>query len=79
MKTLVISAIMLSDSIFKVKTDSKGLEGDNNDKVEKETLMKCFKEMCLALQNTSKVNNKLRAIRKKYSDEKYLGVAKFRI
>lgn len=41
--------------------------------------MKCFKEMCLALQHASKPAPKLKAIKKKYSEEKYYGVARFRI
>jgi hypothetical protein len=40
MKTLVLSGLMLTDSVLKVKTDTQLL---NNDHVEKETLMKCFK------------------------------------
>lgn len=41
--------------------------------------MHCFKEMCMALQNVSKPNLKLKAVKKKFSDEKYMGVSKFRI
>jgi hypothetical protein len=76
MKTLVLSGLMLSDSVLKVKTDTRVLD---NDRVEKETLMKCFKEMCMALQNVSKPNLKLKAIKKKYNDDKYMGVSRFRI
>jgi hypothetical protein len=76
MKTLALSALMLSDSVLKVKSDSKILD---NERVEKETLMHCFKDMCMALQNLSRPNMKLRAIKKKYNDEKYMGVSRFRI
>jgi hypothetical protein len=41
--------------------------------------MRCFKDMCLALQNISRPNLKLKAIKKKYADEKYMGVSRFRI
>jgi hypothetical protein len=41
--------------------------------------MKCFKEMCLALQNMSRSHIKLKALKKKFSEEKYMGVARFRI
>lgn len=76
MKTLVLSAIMLSDSVLKVKTDSTVLESP---KMEKDQLMRCFKEMCLALQNASKHGGKLKAIKKKYAEERFYGVARFRI
>lgn len=76
MKTLVLSSLMLADSILKTKSDSRALD---NDKVEKETLMACFKDMCLAMQNATRSNAKHRAIRKKYSHERYMEVAKFRI
>lgn len=76
MKTLVLSGLMLSDSVLKVKTDTRVLD---NDRVEKDTLMRCFKEMCMALQNISKPNLKLKAIKKKYNDDKYMGVSRFRI
>jgi hypothetical protein len=65
LKTIVLSAFMLSDSLLKVKTNTDIIE---KDKVEKETLMRCFKEMCMALQNVSKPNLKFRAVKKKYSD-----------
>ena len=65
LKTLVLSAFMLSDSLLRVKTNTEILD---KDKMEKEILMHCFKEMCMALQNVSKPNLKLRAIKKKYSD-----------
>lgn len=67
---------MLSDSVLKVKTDTKVLD---NERIEKETLMKCFKEMCLALQNNSRPNLKLKALKKKFADEKYFGVSRVRI
>ncbi len=67
---------MLSDSVLKVKSDTKMLD---NEKIEKETLMKCFKDMCMALQNISRPNMKLKAIKKKYGDEKFLAVSRFRI
>jgi hypothetical protein len=67
---------MLADSIFKIKTDIKILE---NEKLDKEMQMRCFKEMCVLIQNQSKPTNKLKAIKKKYSDEKYMGVAKYKI
>lgn len=41
--------------------------------------MKCFKDMCTSFQNISRPNIKLRAIKKKYADEKYMGVSRFRI
>jgi hypothetical protein len=41
--------------------------------------MKCFKEMCIALQNASRPNLKLKALKKKFTQEKYLGIAKLRI
>lgn len=65
LKTIVLSAFMLSDSLLKVKTNTDIIE---KEKVDKEALMRCFKEMCMALQNVSKPNLKLRAIKKKYSD-----------
>jgi hypothetical protein len=40
MKTLVLSGLMLTDSVLKVKTDSQLI---GKDQVEKESLMKCFK------------------------------------
>ena len=76
MKTIVLSALMLSDSVLKVKSDAKMLE---DEKIEREALMRCFREMCLALQNVSRANIKLKAIRKKYGLDKYLAVARFRI
>jgi hypothetical protein len=76
MKTLVLSALMLSDSILKVKSDSKMLD---NEKVDKETIMHCFKDLCLALQNASKPNLKLRANKRKYHDEKNAAVSRYRI
>jgi hypothetical protein len=65
MKTIVLSALMLADSVLKVKSDSKILD---NDRIEKETLMRCFKDMCLALQNISRPNLKLKALKKKFAD-----------
>jgi hypothetical protein len=76
MKTLVLTALMLSDSILKVKSDSRVLD---NDKADKETLMGCFKDMCTAMQSICRLNLKLRAIKKKYSHERYMEVSKFRI
>lgn len=76
MKTLVLTALMLSDSILKTKSDSRSLDGE---RVEKETLMACFKDMCTAMQNATRPHAKHRAIRKKYSQERYMEVAKFRI
>lgn len=73
MKTVVVSSIMLADSVLKTKSDSKVLETD------KESIMKCFKDMCQALTNVCRPSLKLRAIKKKYSHEKYLAVGKFRI
>jgi hypothetical protein len=35
--------------------------------------------MCLALEKASKSGAKLRAIKKKFSSDKYMGVARFRI
>lgn len=67
MKTLVLTSLMLSDSILKTKSDTRVL-----DNIDKETLMSCFKEMCTAMQNHSRPGVKLRAIKKKYSMEKYL-------
>jgi hypothetical protein len=64
MKTLVLTALMLADSILKTKSDSRALD---NERVEKETLMTCFKDMCAAMQNTTRPHAKFRAIRKKYS------------
>lgn len=76
MKTLVLTALMLSDSILKTKSDSRALD---NDRVDKETLMACFKDMCGAMQNVARPSAKHRAIRKKYSSDRYMEVAKFRI
>ena len=67
---------MLSDSVLKTKTDSSVL---SHVKIEKDVVMKCFKEMCLALQSASKGGAKLKAIRKKYQDDRFYGVARFRI
>ncbi len=64
MKTLVLTALMLADSILKTKSDSRTLD---NERVEKETLMTCFKDMCTAMQNATRPHAKFRAIRKKYS------------
>ena len=41
--------------------------------------MKCFKEMCIALQNASRPSLKLKAIKKKYSVDKFQSVARLRI
>jgi hypothetical protein len=41
--------------------------------------MGCFKDMCAAMQNVTRPNAKHRAIRKKYSHDRYMEVAKFRI
>lgn len=76
MKTLAVCALMLADSVLKCKSDTKALDHDRPDR---ETLMRCFKDMCLALEKASKPSIKLRAIKKKYSGEKYMGVARFRI
>ena len=73
MKTMVLSALMLTDSVLKTKSESKMLEA------ERDQIMKCFKDMCHALQNAGRPNLKLKAIKKKYSSEKYMGVGKFRI
>ena len=73
MKTLVVSAIMLSDSVLKTKSDSKMLESD------KDCIMKCFKDMCQALTNVCRPTLKLKAIKKKYGQERFMGVGKFRI
>ena len=73
MKTIVVSSIMLADSVLKTKSDSNVLETD------KESIMKCFKDMCQALTNVCRPSLKLKAIKKKYSHEKYLAVGKFRI
>lgn len=75
-KTLVISALMLADSVLKCKSDTKALDLYRPDR---EALMRCFKDMCLALEKASKSNCKLRAIRKKFSGDRYMGVARFRI
>ncbi len=74
MKTIVVSSMMLSDSVLKVKTECKGLE-----EVSKEQMTRCFRDMCLCLQNVSKSGLKLKAIKKKYCSEKYHNVGKFRI
>lgn len=76
MRTLVLGAIMLSDSVFKLKSESRMLEGE---KLDKEVMMQCFKELCVVLQNASKPLAKLKAIRKKYMEEKRMGVSKLRI
>lgn len=73
MKTLVVSSIMLADSVLKTKSDSKMLDS------QKDAIMKCFKDMCQALTNVCRPSLKLKAIKKKYSHEKYMGVGKFRI
>jgi len=73
MKTMVLSALMLADSVLKTKSENKMLEA------ERESIMKCFKEMCQALQNAGRAGLKLKAIKKKFSQEKYVGVGKFRI
>ena len=65
---------MLADSVLKTKSESKILEN-----AEKEALMKCFKDMCQALTNMCHPSLKLKAIKKKYSSERYQGVGKFRI
>lgn len=41
--------------------------------------MKCFKDMCQALTNICRPGLKLKAIKKKFASEKYMGVGKFRI
>lgn len=41
--------------------------------------MKCFKDMCQALTNMCRPNLKLKAIKKKYGLQKFMGVGKFRI
>lgn len=64
MKTLVLASLMLADAVLKVKTDKKVLQ---EEQAEKETLMKCFKEMCIALQNASRPSLKLKALKKKFS------------
>lgn len=40
--------------------------------------MKCFKEMAIALQNISRPNLKLKALKKKFGDEKFFGVSRVR-
>lgn len=75
-KTLVLSAMMLSDAVLKLKTDKRLLD---EQKVSKQILMLCFKQMCMCLQNASKANLKLKALKKKFGQDKYQGVAKFRI
>lgn len=75
-RTMVLSALMLSDSVLKGKSDTKALDSDRPDR---DTLMRCFKDMCLAFEKASKSGVKLRAIKKKYSGDKYMGVARFRI
>lgn len=75
-RTLVLSALMLTDSVLKGKSDTKALDSERPDR---ETLMRCFKDMCLALEKASKSSVKLRAIKKKFSGDKYMGVARFRI
>lgn len=42
-KTMVLSALMLADSVLKTKSESRMLEA------ERETIMKCFKDMCHSL------------------------------
>lgn len=76
MKTLVLSCIMLADSVLKQKTESKLLEGE---RLERDSVMSCFKEVCVVLQNASKQSTKTKAIRRKYLDESRMAVAKFRI
>ena len=76
MKTLVLTALMLSDSVLKCKSDSRVLDSE---RLEREALVSCFKDMCTAMQNATRPQAKHRAIRKKYSQERYMEVAKFRI
>ena len=73
MKTIVVSSIMLANSVLKTTSDSKLLD------VEKESMTKCFKEMCNALTNVCRPSLKLKAIKKKYTQDKYMSVGKFRI
>lgn len=56
--------MMLSDAVLKMKTDKKSLD----EPLDKDILMKCFKEMCLVLQNASKPNLKLKALKKKFNN-----------
>lgn len=70
MKTLTESAVMLSQSVLKVREGERS-KGDQ--------VMRCFKEMCITLTNVSRPTLKLKAIKKKYSQEKYMGVARVRI
>ena len=70
---MVISAIMLSDSVLKTKSESRPLDSD------RDSIMRCFKEMCQGLTNVCRPSLKLKAIKKKFNSEKYMGVAKFRI
>jgi hypothetical protein len=73
---LVLGSITISDSIFKLKSDVKVLE--DGQKPEKETLMKCFKEMCDILKECHK-HKKFNAVIKKYQKDKYSKVAKIKI
>jgi hypothetical protein len=60
-KTLVLSSIMLSDSVLKTKSESRMLDAD------RDSIMKCFKDMCSALTNACRPTIKLKAIKKKFS------------
>lgn len=56
--------MMLSDAVLKTKTEKKSLD----EQIDKDILMKCFKEMCIALQNASKPSLKLKALKKKFNN-----------
>lgn len=74
--TLVLASITLTDSIFKIKSEIKLL--DEMQKPDKETLLKCFREMCNLLQECSS-QKKFNAVVKKFQKEKYSKVAKIKI
>lgn len=74
--TLVLAAITLTDSIFKIKSKIEILDEDQ--KPDKDTLLKCFREMCTLLQECHG-QRRFNAVVKKFQKEKYSKVAKIKI
>ena len=68
---LVMAALSLCESVFKVKLDAKL---PSSTKAPKDQVTACFKELCVLMEQTK--NQDLKAIKRKYMKAKYHGVSK---
>lgn len=71
-----MTAISLTDTLFNIKSEIRIL--DEEQKPNKETLLKCFRKMCNIFTECQYMK-RFNALVKKYQKEKYSKVARLKI